>query len=319
MDPGDIRNIETMIRQFDIALNWMLDLGLEHATWMQAARDAIPVFQTVQEWPIELIAARKAELDEALYLRHEVSDFIRIHDRFSGPEDADVVRQKFKHVRRTSRSVLDEDTDGMPRNLVAELSFGAMLRNAGYRTDHSFDSDMLWFIPGIIGHPPEVYSVEVKRPSSIGKLGQNVAKGAEQVQKAVDRTDPAWNRGCPHGVVGGVVVVVCDRLIPRVHDPSFYMPQAVGDAMALMEDVIKSFAEQNEEALLAGYSFPATYGVRLWWRSLVRTEHPSGHGGIWSDFHQQHLKAYRQDPRWLLLRTGLGNAKTWSPPGPSGG
>jgi hypothetical protein len=317
MDLDAIRDIETLKRQFEIAANWLGGhLRLELPTWMHGVLPALDKIKSADRLTEDEIYARRKEFEEALFVRQEASDFIRIHDQFSGGADDDVIKEKFKHIKNTSASVLDEPADSKARNILTELSFGAMIRKAGFCTDHSYDSDILWFIPEF-GRRHTVYSVEVKRPSSIKQIATRVNQGADRIGWAVNRNHPTFNKDCPHEVAGGVIVLCCDRYLVRIPD-DFYAPKPEDEAKRQVADALATFENEHWDAIRAAYSTMCVYGVRLWWRPIVRMWHPKKPGrGIWTDFHQPKPHRYRNDVvKWAIFDEALRRVQIWPPPRP---
>lgn len=314
----NIRQLHDLLRQFDTAAEWLVRLGLQDAGWIRDARNSIEHLHlsTPPAGPVKEVWA---VFKEALCFRHEASDLIRIHEMFQGPGDEEVLREKFaKHTRNITGSLLDTPQDDMGRDLIAELSYGALLRHAGHATDHSCGTDILLRFPLLAGQQ-QVFAIEVKRAKSEKQIGAKVAHGAEQIEKAM-RGEPDFAH--PYGTLeGGAVVLICDRLIDDTHDVPLAPPMDERDALPYLSARIDAFRQANLTRLDAGRGRTHVFGVNLLWKPMLLTRRPDG-SPIWSEVNQRRWHPYDRvgtwDPegaaRFAHLHSAMRNALIWTPP-----
>ncbi len=275
------RTGEQLGLQLDAALSWLRGLGVSVDKGRVAGyRDALEVLREVTP---AVLRNQGDAVRDALITRHEVADLIRVHQAYatrSGPR----FMARLRTASRGAPLVKEVRDASGPRNLWAELSWGAMLECSGFHTDLESDVDVLQVedVPARIG-----FSWEVKRPWSDAGIDDRVKEGCKQVQRAVAK---GVNTG-GHTVDGGCVVVVMDQLLAR--PGTFYEGDGRDTIIDEMKAVLRNWLREHEVGLGVGRGrYPDVLGVMLWWRPLTRVDGPSERAS-WGEAHIRDFFLYK--------------------------
>lgn len=283
MSIEDSRNIRRVRDEYAEALAWLESLGVRRAADDDRYAHIAGALGSIDR-SVPSLAEAWARRDERISVfesRREASDLIRVHQAY-GTRDSVELRHRLRRSRGGPGAPEAETADvGDARNMVAELSWGALLEESGFATSVDTGVDVLWTLPLLGGQSLRV-ACEVKRVHSERKLGDNISKAAEQIERAVEA-----------GVAdGGLVVVVVDRLLDRDLYGQIAAGQDEGSIKALVGSRIREFAEAHRDALEGGRGRKGVVGVRLWWRVLAVAE-KADRSPVWVEVHQQHHWEYR--------------------------
>jgi len=253
-------SFEELHAAVSLAAAWVHDLGI--ATRARSRLDVLldELGRLAAATEAGTVAGGRSEL----FTLVEGADLRRIHQAFRGNETKGVVDRLRRVVEGPSAGEMETPRNATSRNFLAELSVAAMFELNGIAVDLEHRPDAIISLP-LLGTAERVaLTLEVKRPHHLGTLRKRLRDGVRQVRWAVEHgvDDPTAN------VVGGILVVVMDHLIPPLFARPFPESHMIRDAMKLK---LKLWVEEHQQIL--GESMqPQIAGVMLHWRPIAMLE-----------------------------------------------
>ena len=267
-----IESFHELQADFAHALAWIRSLGghTENTRFAVLNDDIDAMVRAFETQDIGKFADN-LEHKSGIYSLLEAQDLVRINQAYEQHRDVDALRERLERVSAGPRSGVMEPPTGSAdgRNILAELTWGAMLEAGGYETSLGFDPDILQVLPKAGHHPEEAISWEVKRPLGPTGIDGVVRKGRTQIVQAMTGAKDVGGRP----LRGGCIVVFLDHVLGR---QKVIVTDHPADLQAMLRSASIDWYDKHRRLIHRRAARAGVIGVVLYWRPLAFFKNPDG-------------------------------------------
>ena len=270
---------EQLLSDYRDTLGWIESLGVRvQGTRLRAVERHIVAFLQATESPdsgaMDSTLSTRATI-ESLY---DAADLCRVRQAFGSERGLGLIGRLERTARGPEPGADESARNNDARNILAELTWGAILTTGGIRPHLDGEADLAHTF--VVVEEPSVApfvakylaaSWEVKRPFSADGLQRCLKRGADQVAKAV-----AGKTQAVEGVqtFGGFIVVFLDHIPPG--GLPLVRADSLGTAAHGTGELLAQWIKRHT-ALLRRYRRDGVHSFVFVWRpfGLIGTDHPT--------------------------------------------